>query len=80
MGLGHEYFERLEIGCLTLRKCQLLPFLGDQKHYIRQKSRSFAYWGLSFKPGTDDVREAPAFYVIKTLLKQEAQAFLFSIR
>ena len=53
------------------RKCQLLPFLGDQKHYIRQKSRSFAYWGLSFKPGTDDVREAPAFYVIKTLLKQE---------
>ena len=41
------------------------------------KGKKFALWGLSFKPGTDDVREAPAFYVIETLLKQGASFTVF---
>ncbi|MBK7440506.1 MAG: UDP-glucose/GDP-mannose dehydrogenase family protein [Bacteroidetes bacterium] len=39
--------------------------------------KTFALWGLAFKPNTDDIREAPALYLIETLLERGAKIQAF---
>lgn len=58
-----------------------------QKHRMAQKvlnyykgdvqGKTFALWGLAFKPDTDDIREAPSLQIIKTLAQEGADVVAF---
>jgi UDPglucose 6-dehydrogenase len=41
------------------------------------QGKKFALWGLAFKPNTDDIREAPALYMIEALVKAGASICAF---
>jgi UDPglucose 6-dehydrogenase len=48
------------------------------KHFGKKlKGRTFAVWGLAFKPRTDDMREAPAVPIIQGLLERGAKVRAF---
>ncbi|MBX2931809.1 MAG: UDP-glucose/GDP-mannose dehydrogenase family protein [Chitinophagaceae bacterium] len=52
-----------------VNEAQKLHLIPKIKTYFNNdlKGKHFALWGLAFKPNTDDIREAPALYVIDAL-------------
>jgi len=57
---------------------KLVPFVKLKKHFNNDfAGKRVALWGLSFKPETDDIREAPAVSITEELLKEGASVNVY---
>jgi UDPglucose 6-dehydrogenase len=64
---------------MEVNELQKLHLVTKMKQYYNDdlKGKHFALWGLAFKPNTDDIREAPALYIIDALLAAGATVSAF---
>ncbi len=69
-----EYDFEILNAVMKVNEEQKLFLLPKIKAYFNDdlKGKHFALWGLAFKPNTDDIREAPALYMIKALTEAGA--------
>ncbi|MCF6168492.1 UDP-glucose/GDP-mannose dehydrogenase family protein [Lutibacter sp.] len=70
----HQYDAKLISSVEEVNNAQKLVIAQKvvQRFGKNLSGKTFAVWGLAFKPGTDDMREAPAIYVIEELVKKGA--------
>ena len=69
-----DYDFKILNAVMDVNEKQKLHLLPKIKAYFNNdlKGKKIALWGLAFKPNTDDIREAPALYIIEELLKAGA--------
>src|SRR5579863_7768335 len=74
-----NYEFRILDAVIQVNEKQKLHLIPKIKKYFGNdiNGKHFALWGLAFKPNTDDVREAPALYIIEALLKEGATIAAF---
>jgi UDPglucose 6-dehydrogenase len=79
MGRLHGLTMKLAEATLEVNASQLVFFQNKILRHFNShlKGLRFAIWGLSFKPDTDDVREAPALKLIRWLWTQGASVAAF---
>jgi UDPglucose 6-dehydrogenase len=74
---GDEYGQSLEIlkavESVNDRQKLVIPAKVKQHYGHDLKGKKFGVWGLSFKPHTDDMREAPSLKIIEDLVSSGAQ-------
>jgi len=75
----YDYDFRILQSVMEVNDAQKLVLVEKVKKYFKGnlKGKHFALWGLAFKPDTDDIREAPALYIIDELLKAGATVKAF---
>ena len=75
--VGYE-FKILE-AVMDVNERQKLHLIPKVSQYFSGElaGKHFALWGLAFKPNTDDIREAPALYMIDALLEAGATVCAF---
>ena len=74
-----QYEFKILNAVMDVNEKQKLFLLPKIKTYFKDnlKGKHFALWGLAFKPNTDDIREAPALYIIDALLAAGATVSVF---
>ncbi len=78
-GSDHDYDFQILQSVMVVNNAQKKRILKKiQTHYEDSlRGRTFALWGLAFKPNTDDIREAPALDIIEYLLARGARIKAF---
>ena len=73
-GREHNQQMRIALAAHEINQAQRLAFVEKiLKHYNSNVAgKTFAIWGLTYKAGTDDVRESPAITVAQRLLQAGA--------
>lgn len=73
-GHTHNYNFQILNSVIEVNEQQKTILIPKIKNYFKGslKGKHFALWGLAFKPNTDDIREAPALYMIDKLLEEGA--------
>lgn len=74
-GTDNNYDFKILKAVMEVNEDQKTILLPRIKNYFRGNllRKKIAVWGLAFKPDTDDIREAPALYMIKALLEAGAE-------
>lgn len=74
-----QYDFKILKAVMQVNEKQKLHLLPKIKRYFNGnlQGKRIALWGLSFKPNTDDIREAPALDIIGALLKEGASVCAF---
>jgi UDPglucose 6-dehydrogenase len=72
---SHGYTPRILDAAEAVNEDQRRLFVERVRRYYKDnlQDRVFAVWGLSFKPGTDDMREAPSLSIISDLAARGAR-------
>ncbi|MCH8524186.1 MAG: UDP-glucose/GDP-mannose dehydrogenase family protein [Balneolales bacterium] len=75
----YEYNFRILKSVMEVNETQKVSIIPKIQKFFNGdlKGKNIAVWGLAFKPETDDVREAPALYVVDELLKAGARVQAF---
>ncbi len=72
-GVQQEYEMKILQAVDTVNTLQALRFVDKiRSHYGNLSGKRLALWGLSFKPRTNDMRDAPSITIIETLLQEGA--------
>ena len=75
----NDYDFRILKSVMDVNEIQKRVLVEKVKKYFKNDltGKKLAIWGLSFKPETDDIREAPALYIIDDLLEAGASITVF---
>jgi UDPglucose 6-dehydrogenase len=71
----HQYDFKILKSVMEINNLQRKRIVTKIKKFFNDDltGKKIAIWGIAFKPNTDDIREAPAMYIVESLLERGAK-------
>lgn len=78
---AHEGYDfKILDSVMKVNEAQKVSLVKKMEEYYATNDfsdKTFGVWGLSFKPETDDIREAPSLYITRELVKRGAKLIAY---